>query len=97
MSGRLAKEFAKAAREEVLYDENTHSPYRANHAIPRGSMHKSLYQRREQMVGDALQLSLDQDHWDSINPDEEPIQMSLDLTMDVEWRKNAPPDEQKAS
>lgn len=51
---------------------------------------KSAVMRREQMVGDALQLTLDLDHWHRINPNEEPIALPLDLTPDVEWRKNGP-------
>jgi len=57
---------------------------------PRFPMQKSLVNRREQMVGDGLQLTLDADHWNSIHPDEEPIHMPMDFTDDVEWRKNAP-------
>jgi hypothetical protein len=64
---------------------------------PRKPMLKCLVKRREQMVGDGLQLSLDADHWNSIHPDEEPINLPLDLTPDVDWRKNAPDDERKAS
>jgi hypothetical protein len=62
---------------------------------PRPSMLKSLVLRREQMVGDAYHLTLDQDHWNSIHPDEEEIQLPLDFTDDVNWRKNGP--EEKAS
>jgi len=57
---------------------------------PRKHMHKSLVNRREQMVGDGLQLTLDSDHWNSINPNEEPINLPIDFTDDIEWRKNAP-------
>jgi hypothetical protein len=57
---------------------------------PRKPMLKSLVNRREQMVGDGLQLTLDADHWNSINPTDEPIVMPMDFTDDVEWRKNAP-------
>ena len=57
-------------------------------------MVKARNLRREQMIGDALQLTLDLDHWNSINPAEEPITADLDLTDEVEWRKNAP-DERK--
>ena len=53
-------------------------------------MQKSMVMRREQIVGDALQLSFDADHWNSIHPEEEPILMPLDFTDDVEWRKNSP-------
>ena len=59
---------------------------------PRNSMLKSLVQRREQMVGDGLQLTLDADHWNGIHPEENPIEMQLDFTDDVEWRKNSPED-----
>ena len=56
---------------------------------PRPRMVKSLIQRREQMVGDAVQLTFDAEHWNSVHPDEEPITMELDFTEDVEWRKNS--------
>lgn len=56
---------------------------------PRRPMHKSLVNRREQIVGDALQLTLDAEHWNSINPHEQPIVMPLDFSDDVEWRKGA--------
>jgi len=59
-------------------------------------MHRSLMQRREQMIGDGLQLSLDADHWNSARPGEQ-IQIDLNFTDDVEWRKNAPDEEKKAS
>lgn len=64
---------------------------------PRKPMLKSLVNRREQMVGDGLQLTLDADHWNSIHPNEEPIVMPMDFTDDVEWRKNAPDEEGKAA
>lgn len=112
---RLAKDFSRAAREEIKHDQRTGRPYRVNHAVTtsRGSkqltlwieideaqrkpMLKSLIQRREQMVGDGLQLSFDMEHWNIIHPDQEPIALPLDLTDDVEWRKNAPRDDKQAS
>lgn len=60
---------------------------------PRKKMHKSLILRREQMVGDAYHLTLDSDHWNSINPEEEPISLPLDFGPDVDWRKNGPAEE----
>ena len=63
----------------------------------RPQMQKSLTMRREQMVGDALQLSYDADHWNASNPEDEPIQMDLDLSLDVEWRKAADDDEEEAA
>ncbi|MCP4680652.1 MAG: hypothetical protein GY854_35250 [Deltaproteobacteria bacterium] len=56
---------------------------------PRKHMLKSLMNRREQMVGDGLQLTYDAEYWNSINPIEEPIQIELDFTFDVELRKHA--------
>jgi hypothetical protein len=64
---------------------------------PRKPMLKSLVQRREQMVGDGLQLTLDAMHWNSIHPNEEPLKLPLDLTDDVDWRLNAPDEGEKAS
>ena len=55
---------------------------------PRKQMHKSLIMRRQQMVDDGLQLTLDADHWNNINPTEQPIIIPLDFTEDVEERKH---------
>lgn len=60
---------------------------------PRKIAHKSFVQRREQMVGDAVHLSLDVDHWNRVHPEDEPITMEMDFTEDVEWRLNAPSEE----
>ncbi len=54
----------------------------------RAHMQKSLVQRREQMVGDGVQLSLDADHWNSSHPAEAPIELPMDLSPDIEWAKN---------
>lgn len=57
---------------------------------PRKPMVKSLVNRREQIVGDVVQLTFDSEHWNSIHPGEEPIIMPADFTDDVEWRRNGP-------
>jgi hypothetical protein len=57
---------------------------------PRKVIRKSLVNRREQMVGDGLQLTLDAMYWNSLHPDEEPVVLPMDLTPDIEWRLNAP-------
>ncbi|WP_029604980.1 hypothetical protein [Kozakia baliensis] len=64
---------------------------------PRRRMHKSLMNRREQMVGDGFQLTLDAMFWNSINPNEEPIVLPMDLTPDIEWRLNSPDEDGKAA
>lgn len=111
----LAKAFARAAREEIKYDEETGEPYRANicydqkqgdkqlrfwadiDKASRDKMQKNYILRRENMVGDGLQMALDLKHWNRINADEEPIVPDLDLTDDVQWRMNAPREEDEAA
>lgn len=62
---------------------------------PHFKMLKAANERKEQMVGDGLQLTLDLDHWHRIHPDEPRIDIDYDLTDEIEWRKNAPPDKKK--
>lgn len=110
----LAKDFTRAARQDIRKDGETGAPYRGYHAVTtqhgeekhvfwfdiedstRKQMSISVTQRREQMVGDGLQLVRDVDHWNSINADQDPIQVELDFTDDVEWRKNEPASESDA-
>ena len=58
---------------------------------PRGPMQASLTMRREQIVGDITQLTFDAEHWNRVNPSEEPIEVEKDFGLDVELRRNAPP------
>jgi hypothetical protein len=111
----LAKEFSRAAREEIRHDSVTKRPYRVNHAftVSRGGqqmtlwidieeaqrkpMEMSVTNRREQTVSDLVQLSFDVEHWNRINPKDEPIIVQTDMTDDVAWRMNGPTeDEQQA-
>lgn len=57
------------------------------------SMRKSAVMRREQMVDDGVQLSLDLDHWNSIRPEDEKIDLPMDISLDIEWRKNSMDDD----
>lgn len=57
--------------------------------IPRHRMEKSLTQRREQMVGDAMALVRDADRWNDLHPKDKPLQIELDFGPDVEWSKAA--------
>ncbi|GAB2519018.1 hypothetical protein [Lysobacter humi (ex Lee et al. 2017)] len=49
------------------------------------------------MVGDALQLTFDVMHWNRVNPDDQPIDMPLDLGPDVEWKLNVPDEDERAA
>jgi hypothetical protein len=96
----LAKQFSDAARLEHKKDETTGYSYRVYHAIKnkqstlwvdihrakRNQMHISLTNRRQMMIGDGLQLTIDQTIWNNLNPQEEPIQMVLDFSEDVQER-----------
>jgi hypothetical protein len=59
--------------------------------------HQSFKQRREQTVGDVLQLTFDVMHWNRVNEAAEPIVMPTDFTDDVNWRMNEPDEGQKAA
>lgn len=61
------------------------------------SMRKSMVRRRDQMVDDGVMLSLDQDHWNGSRSDDEQINLPLDFTQDVEWRKNSLDDQDEAA
>jgi hypothetical protein len=54
---------------------------------------KSAVMRREQMVDDGVQLSLDLDHWNSIRPPDDRITLPMDISPDIEWRKNSMDDD----
>jgi hypothetical protein len=56
----------------------------------RDAMDASFTLRRQQMVGDAVQLSHDADHWNRVNSTENPIQIELDFGPDVVWANAAP-------
>ncbi len=54
---------------------------------PREHMQKAFIQRREQVVGDCVQLSTDVEAYNGMNDDQPPIPMLLDFRDDVEERR----------
>ena len=56
----------------------------------RQQMLKSTMNKREQMVGEAWRMTVDVEHWNRSNPAQEPIEVPLDFSDDVEWRRNTP-------
>ena len=60
-------------------------------------MVKSAQNKREQMVGEAWRVTIDLEHWNRINPDKDPIKIEMDFGPDIEWRRNAPNEDEKAS
>lgn len=55
----------------------------------RSHMERAFTQRREQVIGDCLQLQIDVDAYNAMNPLERPIQMVLDFTDDVAEKRAA--------
>jgi hypothetical protein len=58
-------------------------------AAPREPMMLSFQQRRNQMIADGYHLSLDNDHWNSINLHADPIRIQFDFTDDILERRAA--------
>lgn len=56
-------------------------------SAPREHMQKAFIQRREQVVGDCVQLSVDVDVYNDMNKDKPPIQMLFDFRDDIEERR----------
>ena len=56
-------------------------------SMPVEAFQKNVAQRRNQIVGDCVQLSSDVAHYNDQNPDEPDIQLVLDFTDDVEERE----------
>jgi hypothetical protein len=53
--------------------------------------------RRDQVVGDLLQIKINLLHWNRINPDQKPVDIELDFTPDIEWKLNAPKEGNQAA
>jgi hypothetical protein len=63
---------------------------------PRKIMVKSTVMRREQVIGDMVQLTIDLEHWNRVNSSEPPIVLIKDLTEDVNERLAGDSDEEAA-
>jgi hypothetical protein len=60
---------------------------------PRHYMEQAFYQRREQIVGDCVQLKVDVDVYNDKHGDKPPIPLILDFADDVEERMHSLEDE----
>ena len=63
----------------------------------RKQMHLASVNRREQMVSDGVNLTLDLEHWNRVHPEEQPITLPMDLSLDIEIRKAADEDDDEAA
>jgi hypothetical protein len=50
---------------------------------------------REQMIREAVIGTDTIEHWNGINPKEDPLQFLLDFTEETEWRRNVPLEEEE--
>lgn len=99
----LAKKAQDALRDETRRDSKTGREYKVNLSFnpengqgsflidvdeaKRNVVVKCLVQRRDQTAGDAYQIELIQEHWNNMHPNEEPIALPHDYTMDVMIKK----------
>lgn len=56
------------------------------HEAPRQLMERSLVARRNQMIGDGVQLTFDAMFWNSINPADQPIELSMNFSLEIAQR-----------
>lgn len=63
----------------------------------RSQMLKSAVNRRDQMVNDGYKLTLDVEHWNRVNPDKEPIQLEMDIKLDIEIKRALDEDDEEAA
>ena len=63
----------------------------------RPHMERAFAQRREQIVGDCLQLKIDVDAYNEMNKGETPVQLVLDFTHDVAERQHWRDDDREAA
>ena len=54
---------------------------------PHSHMERAFTQRREQVIGDLVQLDVDVEVYNEMNPDQVPIQLVLDFSDDVAERR----------
>jgi len=101
----LEKKVQDALRKETRRDETSGLEYKVNLSFNPGDgqgaflidvdeaerkvVLKCLVQRRDQTAGDAYQIELIQEHWNNRHPDQEPIKLPHDYTMDVMIKKNS--------
>lgn len=52
-------------------------------------MERAFTQRREQVIGDLVQLQIDVEVYNDMNPGEKPVQLELDFKDDVAERRAA--------
>jgi len=63
----------------------------------RERMIMALAKYREQMLGEAVIGTNTADHWNRMHPDQMPLPFPTDFAEEVQWRLNAPDEDEEAS
>ncbi len=60
--------------------------------LERDPMELSVQQRRQQVVGEVVQLSRDVEHWNSANPEQLALNLDVNFELDVQIARFIPPE-----
>ncbi|WP_336987419.1 hypothetical protein [Altererythrobacter aquiaggeris] len=83
---RLGRRYRKNHAVRVSKAGVQHTMWAIMGNAPLEHMRKAFVQRREQVVGDCVQLATDVEVYNDLNPEQEKIQVPFDFTDDVEER-----------
>lgn len=83
---RYGRRYRKNHAVRVTKSGVQHTMWAIMGNAPLEHMRKAFVQRRDQIVGDCVQLATDVEVYNGLNPSQEEIQIPLDFTDDVEER-----------
>jgi hypothetical protein len=83
---RFGRRYRKNHAVRVTKGGVQHTMWAIMDAAPRDHMQKAFIQRREQIVGDCVQLATDVDVYNDIKSDQPPIPMLFDFRDDIAER-----------
>jgi hypothetical protein len=84
---RRAGAIESITRSRVTKDGVQHTFWGIMGFAPRGHMQRAFTQRREQVIGDLVQLQIDVEVYNDQNLAEKPIQLVFDFKDDVDERR----------
>lgn len=85
---------ANLAITERLKDGKQRALWIDTDEADREQMVLAMAKYREQMIGEAVIGTNTVNHWNRVNPDQLPLPFDTDLKDEVQWRLNAPPDDE---
>jgi len=85
---------ANLAITERLKDGKQRALWIDTDEADREQMIFAMAKYREQMIGEAVIGTNTVNHWNRVHPDQLPLPFDTDLKEEVQWRLNAPPDDE---